>query len=331
MPVNRRLPHGTSRLGLSATATAAALILLAACGTSSDSGVPGTDGGHRTGPAAAAAPTAVPTRDVVSPVRADPALRAELPAAVRARGTLVLGTTLVPGSAGLPHAGQTSGGQNIGLDVDLRDAVAKVLGVTWDVQNGTFPTVIPGVQNGKYDVGQDDFGVTRARERVVDFTTYLNDGQAFLGASDTRLTAVTRLTDLCGLVVATRPGSTFQQILTQGAAKCRAAGRHPYTVRYFTDNAPIFLGLANGRVDIYFGPTLSLRYQSAHVPNTRFLGQIGTTPVGFVTAKGSPIAKALGDAVNKLIADGAYAKILAKWGVAGIGVATSQVDPPATL
>jgi ABC-type amino acid transport substrate-binding protein len=68
-------------------------------------------------------------------------------------------------------------------DHALRNAVAKVLGVTWNVQNGTFATIIPGVQNGKYQVGQDNFGATKAREQVVDFATYLNDGQAFLGAS----------------------------------------------------------------------------------------------------------------------------------------------------
>ena len=55
------------------------------------------------------------------------------------------------------------------------------------------------------------------------------------------------------------------------------------------------------------------------MPDTKFLGQISTTPVGFVTAKGSPFAKALSDAVNELIADGDYATILAKWAVPGIG------------
>ena len=67
------------------------------------------------------------------------------------------------------------------------------------MRNGTFVTIIPGVQNGKYQVGQDNFGATRARAQVVDFATYLNGAQAFPGAS---------------------------------------------TVRYFSDSAPIFPGLA---------------------------------------------------------------------------------------
>jgi polar amino acid transport system substrate-binding protein len=302
-------------------AALAAVSLLAACGNSSASVTPAT------GPSA----VNYPTQDVVSAIAADPRIKAELPAGVRSRGTLILGTTLTPGVNGLPHAGQLADGTNIGADVDLRNAVAKVLGVSWDVQNGTFPTIIPGVQNGKYDVGQDNFGVTAPREKVVDFATYLTDGQAFLAPSDSDLSTVADITDLCGRTVATSPGSTFQQILEADKAKCAPAGKKPYTVQYFADTAPIWLGLANGKIDIYFGPTLSLKYDATHIANTKFLSQFSSTPVGFVTAKGSPIATALRDAVNKLIADGDYAKILEKWGVPSSGIEKSAINPPSSL
>jgi len=281
------------------------------------------------GSATAAPSTAVsyPTQDVVSAIHADAALHAELPASAR---SLTLGTTYWPGTAGLPHAG-TVNGQSIGVDVDLYNAVAKILGITWNVQNGTFATIIPGVQNGKYDVGTDNFGVTAAREKVVDFATYLSDGQSFLGPADRGPRSITTLDDLCGLTVATSPGSTFQQILTNGANKCAAAGRKPYTVQLFSDSAPIWLGLANGKIDVYFGPTLSLRYDATHVANTRFLGEFSSTPVGFVTGKGSPVVKAISDAVNELIANGDYARILNKWGVASSGIQQSAVNPAATL
>jgi polar amino acid transport system substrate-binding protein len=102
-------------------------------------------------------------------------------------------------------------------------------------------------------------------------------------------------------------------------------------VQYFADTAPIWLGLANGKIDIDFGPTLSLKYDAAHIPHTKFLSQFSSTPVGFVTAKGSPIATALRDAVNKLIASGDYAKILGKWGVTDSGIPQSAINPPSSL
>src|SRR5205807_2660409 len=111
---------------------------------------------------------------------------------------------------------------------------AKQLGVRWTEQHGTFDTIVPGVQNGKYDVGESNFGVTKAREQVVDFATYLTDGQSFLGPTNGTLDAVHTLTDLCGLTVATSPGSTFQQILTSGADGCAKQGKKPYTVQLFS-------------------------------------------------------------------------------------------------
>jgi polar amino acid transport system substrate-binding protein len=303
-------------------AAAAAFALITACGSA---GNPATAGAatHQ----AASASASYPVQDVVSQVAADPKLTAELPASVRGSGTLTLGTTFQPGTAGLPHAGVAANGQPIGLDVDLRDAVARVLGLKWNIQYGTFATIIPGVQNGKYAVGMDDFGVTKAREQVVDFSTYLSDGQSFLAPSGSSLSKVTSITDLCGLTIATGAGTTFQEILTKDTAKCSAAGKKPYQVQYFPDAAPIWLGLANGKIDIYFGPTLSLKYDVTHVPNVKFLGQFSSTPVGFVTAKGSPLAKPLSDAVNELITTGGYARILRKWGVASSGIAKSAVNP----
>ncbi|SDO20720.1 ABC transporter substrate-binding protein [Actinacidiphila guanduensis] len=329
MPVparpSRRIP---ARRLLAAVAAVAALGATAACGSDS--------GGGTTAPAKPAASsggsgsTAVPSQDVVSSIAEDPALHAELPAAVRSSGSLTLGTPPDPGTVGLPHGG-TVDGKEVGLDVDLRAAVAKLLGVKLQVEHGTFASIIPGVQNGKYDIGYGNFGVTKAREQVVDFATYLNDGQSFLGADTVPVNTVKTLTDLCGYTVATSPGSTFQQILTDGAGKCAAAGKKPYTVQYFSDSGPIFLGLANGKVDIYFGPTLALKYDAVHVAHTKYLGQISSTPVGFTTAKGSPLAPVLADAVNKLIADGSYARIFAKWSVPGTAITHSQVNPPATL
>jgi polar amino acid transport system substrate-binding protein len=72
------------------------------------------------------------------------------------------------------------------------------------------------------------------------------------------------------LVAASSPGSTFQTLLTRNASKCSAAGKKPWTVQYFSDSAPIFLGLANGKVDLYFGPTLSLKALSDAVTPTTF-------------------------------------------------------------
>ena len=310
-------------------AASAGLLLLSGC---SSGGTTPAAGGSGSPAAATGSATSYPTQDVVSDIAVDSALKAQLAGAVPGNnGSLTLGTTLSPGLTGLPHVGTSADGQQIGADIDLRNAVAKLLGITWNVQEGTFATIIPGVQNGKYQVGQDNFGVTAAREQVVDFATYITDGQSFLAPADSKLGAISSDTDLCGHTIGTGAGTTFQQILTKDAGDCAKAGKPAYTVQYFTDNSAIFLGLANGRLDLYFGPTLGLKYDAAHVSGVKFLSQFSSTAVGFVTAKGSPLSKVLSAAVNELISDGEYAKILTKWDINGYGLADSQVNPAPQL
>jgi polar amino acid transport system substrate-binding protein len=307
---------------------AVALVALAGCGSSSDTlSAADKKVGAETAASSAASSDAIPTEDVVSSVQTVAALHDKLPAAVKSSGVLTLGTTNATGEAGLPHVGSDSANKQVGLDVDLRDAVAKVLGVSWKISDGSFETIVPGVQAGKYDVGQDNFAVTSARLPVVDFATYLKDGQGFVAAKDSDLTSVSKLTDVCGHTVSTGTGSSFQQILDAGVKQCSDAGLKPYTPKYYSDTASVLLGLQNGQTDLYFGPTLGDKYLVAHQPDLKFLGEVSSTDVGFVTAKGSALTPVLVDAVNALIEDGTYEKIFAKWGVAGSGLSQSEFNP----
>ena len=49
--------------------------------------------------------------------------------------------------------------------------------------------------------------------------------------------------------------------------------------------------------------------------------------IGDATPKGNGMAQKLAEAINKLIADGTYAKILAQWGASGLAVTKSVVNP----
>ena len=120
-------------------------------------------------------------------------------------------------------------------------------------------------------------------------------------------------------------------VLPRKASKCAADGKKPWTVQYFSGSAPFSPGLANGRIDLCSGRTLSLKYYATHVANTKLPGQISTTPVGFVTAKGSPMAKALSGAADELIANGDHAKIFGNWGVGGIEITKPVLNPPTSF
>jgi len=277
----------------------------------------------------AAAPVGVrPDQDVLGQVQKDEAAAALLPAEVRAAGSIKLGGAIgTPPGAYYPDPAQH---RPVGLDVDIVDGVAKVLGLTVQREDAAFETILPALGSGKYDVGTGNFGVTEARLKTVDFVTYIDDGQGFaVRADNTAVTGAGDLTQLCGLTVGTGAGTTFEATLNAKKDVCAQAGKKPYEVKAFSESGAVTTGLQQGRLDVVMSTINGLRYQAAQ-PNShiRFLGEYHRLDVGFAFKKGSPLAPAFQAAVNKLIQDGSYRKILDKWGTGDSAITESRINPP---
>ncbi|KUL33858.1 ABC transporter substrate-binding protein [Streptomyces sp. NRRL F-4489] len=318
MTATRTPPTGPRRRARRAAALlATAALALTACGTGG--------AGARTAAAGPAPGGRIPTTDVVSAVRKDPAAAALLPAAVRARGTLALASSVgtPPGATYLPD-GTTLAGQ----DIDVADAVGKVLGVKLVREVASFEAILPALGSGKYDVGTGNFGVTDARRKTLDFVTYVNDGQGFAARSDSPLKKVTALTQLCGLTVATGAGTTFETTLEENRHLCRDAGKRPYEIATYADQGALWISLQQGRSDVVMSTINGLRYAVKQQPGLRFLNEFKRLDVGFAFKKGTPLAPAFQAAVNRLMKDGTYARILAKWGTGPSALAASRISPP---
>ena len=116
-----------------------------------------------------------------SPSGAVSAIAAQVPASVKANGTLTVAAdaTYAPNE----FIG-TDGHTVVGLDADLAKALGQVLGLKVNVINATFATIIPGLASGKYDLGISSFTDTKEREKTVDFVTYFVAGTSFYVKSD---------------------------------------------------------------------------------------------------------------------------------------------------
>jgi polar amino acid transport system substrate-binding protein len=66
----------------------------------------------------------------------------------------------------------------------------------------------------------------------------------------------------------------------------------------------------------------------AHQQGVKFLDEYHRLDVGFAFKKGTPLAKAFQAALNDLIENGTYARILGKWGTAGSARTSSRISPP---
>ncbi|AOP46618.1 ABC transporter substrate-binding protein [Streptomyces lydicus] len=307
-------PRATAPRAAALLATAA--LALTACG----SGAPSDGVG-----APAAGTARIPTTDVVSGVRKDPAAAKLLPAAVRARGSLSLaaGVGTPPSATYLPD-GKTLAGQ----DIDFADAVGKVLGIRIKREVAGFEAILPALGSGKYDLGTGNFGVTDERRKTLDFVTYVNDGQGFAARKDSPLRKVTSLRQLCGLTVATGAGTTFETTLEENAHLCEEAGKKPYDVKTYAEQGALWISLQQGRSDVVMSTINGLRYAVGQQPGLRFLNEFKRLDVGFAFKKGTPLAPAVRAAVNRLKQDGTYDRILKKWGTGPSAIATSRISPP---
>ncbi|WP_181923959.1 ABC transporter substrate-binding protein [Streptomyces inhibens] len=297
---------------------ATAVLTLTACGSGDRAG-----GAGAAGPAAAEAK--IPTTDVVSSVKKDPAAAELLPADIRARGSLSLATSVgTPPGATYLADGKTLAGQ----DIDFADAVGKVLGLRIDREVSSFEAILPALGSGKYDLGTGNFGVTDERRRTIDFVTYINDGQGFAVRKDSPLKKVTSLKQLCGLTVATGAGTTFEATLEENQHLCKEAGKKPYDVKTYAEQGALWISLQQGRTDVVMSTINGLRYAVKQQPGLRFLNEFKRLDVGFAFKKGTPLAPAVRAAVGQLIKDGTYDRILKKWGTGASAIKTSRISPP---
>ncbi|MEV4613303.1 ABC transporter substrate-binding protein [Kitasatospora sp. NPDC049258] len=300
-------------------ALAATAVVLAGCSSAPAPAGPGAPG---------ASAVAAAGQDVVAAERKVEPIAALLPPDVRAAGTLRLG-----GAGGTPPSAffpDPAVHKAAGIDVDFADAVAKVLGITIQREEAAFETILPALDSGKYDVGTGNFGVTTARLKTIDFVTYIDDGQGFAVKKDnTAIQPVTDLVQLCGLTIGTGVGTTFETTLNSRKNVCTDAGRKPYEVRAFADSGAVLTGLQQGRVDVVMSTINGLRYQAGQeASGTKFLGEFHRLDVGFAFKKGSPLTPAFQAAVNQLIKDGTYGRILQKWGTTDSAITQSLISPP---
>lgn len=310
--------------------TVSALLLLAACGTA-----PGDAATDAAPVAAAAAPAGFaintsPEQNRIHAQKVD-AIAAEVPAAVRAKGELLVGTsTFEPPLSFVADDNVTP----IGVEEDLASLVADVLGLKLRIEPTSWENLFLAVRSGKYAAGFSNITVTEERKDVYDFATYRLDQLAWEVPKDSTVTSITKPADVAGLSVAVGSGTNQEKILLGWDKQNQAAGLKPVQIQYYKKAADTYLAMKSGRIQAYFAPNPNIAYHVAVSGETKIVGTYsgaGPTLQGLIAAmtqKGNGLAKPISDAINALIKDGTYAKVLARWNLSNEAVPESLVNPP---
>ncbi len=247
-----------------------------------------------------------------------------MPAALAAKGTL----TVAADASYAPNEFVDADGKTvIGMDVDLAQAIATVMGLKANVKNAGFDSIIPGLAAKKYDLGMSSFTDTLERQKVVDFVTYFSAGTSFFVQSAGG-PSISGLSALCGHTVGVERGTTqATDVATQDKA-CKTAKKAGVSLSVFPDQNGANLALASKRVEVVMADTpvaaYAVKKSSAKFKLTG--SAYGTAPYGIAIPKGSGLAKPTLAAVKKLIANGTYGKILSKWGLQSGAIKTPVLN-----
>jgi polar amino acid transport system substrate-binding protein len=249
---------------------------------------------------------------------------AEVPAAVRSKGTL----TVAADATYAPNEFIASNGHTVvGMDPDLANALTRVMGLKAKIVNATFDSIIPGLASHKYDLGMSSFTDTKERQKTVDFVTYFSAGTSFFVKARGG-PAIGSLAALCGHRVAVEKGTTQAADATAQSRKCRAAGKPPVDVLVFPDQNGANLALSSGRADVGMADSPVAAYQVKR-SNGQFkvVGRpYGTAPYGIAIPKGDGMAKPVLAALKVLMANGSYKAILGRWGISKGAIAHPKIN-----
>jgi polar amino acid transport system substrate-binding protein len=256
----------------------------------------------------------------------DQALVAKLPASVKSAGKIVVGTD----STYAPSEFLAADGKTVqGFDVDLFNAVAAKFGLKTEWQSAKFADVIPGVTSGKYHVGVSSFTVNKDREQQVTMVSYFSAGTQWATKKGSSIDPA----NACGKKIAVQTSTVQVDDITARSKKCTDGGKPAVTIDQYQAQSDATNAVVTGKDDAMLAdsPVCAYAVQQTNGQLTLAGDIYDSAPYGYVLPKDqTDFAAAIATAVQELIADGTYKKILDHWGVTGGAITTPAVNPSAS-
>lgn len=250
---------------------------------------------------------------------ADAPLYDQLPKKIQKAGVIKVGSDI----AYAPVEFVDENGEPAGIDPDLAEALSEVLGVDLSFRNGTFDQLILGMNSGRYDLvmsavtdtRERQEGVTEDAEGGADFVNYFKAGSSFLVEKGNPANVRTP-EDLCGRTVAAQRGTANEALVREQNKKCDEK-IDPFFADKDTDS---ITQLQNGRADVVVTDYPVAAYNAKTFGNGNQFevagGQIDAAPYGIaVSKKNTELRDAVRAAMNEIMKNGAYEKVMEKWDV----------------
>lgn len=220
----------------------------------------------------------------------------------------------------------------IGSEVDFASAIAESLDKQLELVAIPWIDWSLGLSSGKYDAVLANIGVTEARKKKFDFSTYRQGIHGFYVRADSPIKTIAKPEDLAGLRVVVGGGTNQERIMLRWNDIVTRENLKPITLQDYDDSAARLLAIQSGRADVIVAPHAQLVYMAMRDGNLRQAGTLvagwpDRSDVSVVTRKGSGLGEPITIAINGLIKSGDYQKILTRWHLQDEALLTSETNP----
>lgn len=255
---------------------------------------------------------------------ADPALAARVPADLKSKGTLLIGSD--PTYA--PNEMLAADGKTVeGFDVDVFNAVAAKLGLKTEWQPASFGDIILGVTSGKYDIGVSSFTINDERKAQVNMVSYYSAGTQWVVAKGNPQSV--NIDDVCGKAVGAQKDTVQAEDLAARSKKCTDAGKPGITQVIQEGQDQVTADVVSGKTVAMLADSPVGLYAVKQTGQLEALGEIyDSAPYGYVVKKdANDFATLLVDALKAAKADGSYDAALKKYSVEAGAIDDFAVNP----
>ena len=303
------------RTGASLAALGATALLLAACGGSSSSS---------SSSEASAAPAASTAASAAAGVGASAAL---LPQEYKDKGEINVASDIPsPPMEILAEDGTVSG-----LDYDLSQALGQQLGVKVSFNKQAWDSIIPSLQSGNHDIIMSGMNDTLERQQTLDFVDYFLGGFSILVAKGNP-DGITSLKDLCGKTVAEETEVAQIDLIKAVSAECPAG--QEITIMELPSDSDAQNAVRAGKASADVLDAAVAGYSAATAPDLFEVVVDPNEPNGVepvytgigILKEDSGLTAALQAALQELIDNGTYKKILDTYGLGQYAVTEAIVN-----
>jgi polar amino acid transport system substrate-binding protein len=234
--------------------------------------------------------------------------------------------------AAAPNQFINKDGEMDGLNYDLCGALSEKMGLKIQWTNLAFPGLVPGLQAKRFDGLCTAIFINPDRLKIMNMVPYVQWGEGMMVAKDSDLgkcdfksgdnASYNACFDtLAGKSVSVAASGTTNKNLKEHSQRMVAKGLAPIDIRAFDSNSEAIQAIASGQtVAAYLNDPQAAYYINNTNKNFKlsFTGYASNQLALAVMKDNAALADALVKGLEGLKADGSYAKILAKWGVAEV-------------